>query len=469
MARAREVNISQLIDTAPVSALQKRAIALCLALAVLDGMDAQLIGFAIPALSEDWGLSKASFGLLLALSSGAMVVGSLLFGPVADRWGRRRVILVCTVLFSVFTLASAFAPSMGVLIVLRILAGIGLGGVTPNLIALTSEYSPARSRATLVTVVVAGMSLGGFLGGLAAAQLIPAYGWQSIFVAGGVLPLIAAAFAWRWLPESGKFLAARGDHDAVSKIVAAISPQTDLSDEVRFTQDSVAETKSPVRELFAGGRAVDTGLLWMVFVVNFLVIYFLFGWMPTLFSEAGQSSSNAILAAALFNLGGMAGALSVGRITDRVAAAWGSSGGPRAAYAVVMAGYSIGALFIGAVAMSLANSALLLVAICVVGFGISGSSAGIIAIAASIYPVAARSTGIGWAMGVGRIGSIVGPTVGAALIAAGMDARTIFLLMIVPTGLAVLTLGVLLLRERRRDRAVDVAAPAPAAVTVAVD
>ncbi|WP_370179806.1 MFS transporter [Rhodococcus wratislaviensis] len=462
MAPTRDVDMSHLIDTAPVSALQKRAIALCLALAILDGMDAQLIGFAIPALSEDWGLSKASFGLLLALSSGAMVVGSLLFGPVADRWGRRRVILLCTVLFAVFTLASAFAPSMGVLIVLRILAGIGLGGVTPNLIALTSEYSPARSRSTMVTIVVAGMSLGGFLGGLAAAQLIPAYGWQSIFVAGGVLPLVVAALAWAGLPESGKFLAARGDHAGAAKILSAIAPQAGISGSVTFTVDTAA-TKSPIRELFAGGRALDTILLWVVFVINFLVIYFLFGWMPSLFSQAGQSASNAILAAALFNLGGMAGALSIGWITDRVGTAWARSRGSDAAYAVVMAGYTLGALFIGAVAMFLANPTLLLITICIVGFGMSGSSAGIIAIAASIYPVAARSTGIGWAMGIGRIGSIAGPTLGAALIAAGMDARTIFLLMIVPTAVAVLTLGALFVRERLRGRAA-IGAAEPAAV-----
>jgi len=193
------------------------------------------------------------------------------------------------------------------------------------------------------------------------------------------------------------------------------------------------------------------------------VIYFLFGWMPSLFSQAGQSASNAILAAALFNLGGMAGALSIGWITDRVGTAWARSRGSDAAYAVVMAGYTLGALFIGAVAMFLANPTLLLITICIVGFGMSGSSAGIIAIAASIYPVAARSTGIGWAMGIGRIGSIAGPTLGAALIAAGMGARTIFLLMIVPTAVAVLTLGALFVRERLRGRAV-IGAAEPAAV-----
>lgn len=457
MGSVRDVNISSLIDDRPVTGLQKRAIAICLTLAVLDGMDAQLIGFAIPALSDEWDLSKASFGLLLAVSSAAMVVGSLVFGPVADKWGRRRVILVCTVIFAVFTLASALATSMTALIVLRILAGIGLGGVTPNLIALTSEYSPARVRATMVTIVVAGMSLGGFVGGLVAAQLIPAFGWQSIFVAGGVLPLVAVLGAWVWLPESGKFLAARGDHDGVARIVSAIDPRVDLTGSVRFTQDTQVVAKSPVRELFTAGRGVDTALLWVVFVVNFLVIYFLFGWMPSLFSEAGQSSATAITAAALFNLGGMAGALSAGWITDRVAATWGS-GGSRAAYVVVMGGYTLGAVFIGVVAMVLANPALLLVAICVVGFGISGSSAGIIAIAASIYPVAARSTGIGWAMGVGRVGSIIGPTIGAALIAAGLDARTIFLAMAMPTLVAVATLGLLNRREGTRSNRADIVA-----------
>ena len=442
MTTTRDVDISDLIDKAPLSLLQKRTIAVCLVLAILDGLDAQLIGFAIPALSEAWGVSKASFGLLLALSAGAMVVGSMVFGPLSDRYGRRRVILVCTVIFAVFTLASALATSMSMLIVLRILAGLGLGGVTPNLVALTSEYSPTRIRATAVTVVIAGMSLGGFVGGFAAAFLIPSVGWQSIFVIGGVLPLVAAAVAWFWLPESGRFLAARGDHAGASKIFASIAPTANITAADRFVQDVPIHTKSPVRELFSGNQAIDTVLLWVVFVINFLVIYFLLSWMPSLFSNAGQSASTALLAAALFNLGGMTGALTFGRITDRI-----GNG-----FAVVVAGYTLGALFIGAVAMLLDNSLLLLVTIFVVGFGMSGSSAGIIAIASSIYPVSSRATGVGWALGVGRIGSIVGPSLGAVLIAAGMDARTIFMLMIVPTMVAVLTLAVLQLRSRRERR-----------------
>ncbi|WP_416062686.1 MFS transporter [Rhodococcus indonesiensis] len=439
MSSTRDVDITKIIDDAPLSSLQKRVLVLCLGLAILDGIDAQLIGFVIPAMSADWGLSPASFGFTLALSTGAMVVGSLLFGPLADRYGRRRIIIVCTVVFAVFTLATALVTSMTALIVLRVIAGLGLGGVTPNLIAMVSEYSPARIRATMVTVTVAGMSLGGFLGGFAAAFLIPEFGWQALFVVGGVLPLILTAVVIRWLPESVKFLVAGGRTEEAARIVDKIAARERVTATSRFVQDTSAATKSPVGALFQGGRAVDTVLLWGVFVINFLVIYFLLSWMPTLFGEGGRSASTALLAASLFNLGGMTGALTFGRITDRI-----GNG-----FVVVMAGYTLGAVCTALVAMLLGSGWVLLVAVFFVGFGMSGSSAGIIAIAAAVYPVAVRATGVGWAMGIGRIGSIAGPAVGALLIAAGLGAQSIFLLTIVPTLLAVVTLGIMSLRARR--------------------
>lgn len=441
MSSTRDVDITKLIDESTLSSLQKRVLALCLGLAILDGIDAQLIGFVIPAMSNDWGIAPASFGFALALSTGAMVVGSLLFGPLADRYGRRRIIIVCTVIFSVFTLATAFVTSMGALIVLRVIAGLGLGGVTPNLVAMVSEYSPARVRATMVTVTIAGMSLGGFLGGFGAAFLIPRFGWQSLFVLGGVLPLVLVAAAMRWLPESVKFLVARGRTEEAAKIIGEIAPRAEVPSTASFVQEAATASKSPLGALFQGGRAVDTGLLWGVFVINFLVIYFLLSWMPTLFGEGGQSASTALLAASLFNLGGMTGALTFGRITDRM-----GNG-----FVVVMAGYTLGAVFTGLVAMLLGSGWLLLVAVFFVGFGMSGSSAGIIAIAATIYPVSVRATGVGWAMGIGRIGSIAGPAVGALLIAAGLGAQSIFLLTIVPTLLAVVILGVMALRNRRAE------------------
>ncbi|MGX6510949.1 MFS transporter [Rhodococcus sp. SJ-2] len=443
MSITRDVDITKLIDDSPLSSLQKRVIALCLGLAILDGIDAQLIGFVIPAMSSDWGVTPASFGYALALSTGAMVVGSLLFGPLADRYGRRRIIIVCTVIFAVFTLATALVTSMTALIVLRVIAGLGLGGVTPNLVAMVSEYSPARIRATVVTVTVAGMSLGGFVGGFAAAFLIPHFGWQSLFVLGGVLPLLLIVAAFRWLPESVKFLVARGDEERAARIVDEIAPNAAVTAVTGFVQVSATSAKTSVGALFRKGKALDTVLLWGVFVINFLVIYFLLSWMPTLFSEGGQGASTALLAAALFNLGGMTGALTIGWITDRI-----GNG-----FIVVMAGYTLGAVFTAAVAALLGSGWLLFAAVFIVGFGMSGSSAGIIAIAASVYPVSARATGVGWAMGIGRIGSIAGPSIGAVLIAAGLGAQNIFLLTIVPTLLAVLILGVMALRGRRTRRA----------------
>jgi len=439
----RDVDIVELIDRSALSSLQKRVLALCLGLAILDGVDAQLIGFVIPAMSEDWRIEPASFGLALALSTGAMVVGSLVFGSLADRYGRRRIIIVCTVVFSVFTLATAFVTSMGALIVLRVIAGLGLGGVTPNLVAMVSEYSPARTRATMVTVTVAGMSLGGFVGGFCAAFLIPRFGWQSLFLLGGLLPLVLVAVSIRWLPESVKFLVARGQTEKAADIMGQIAPDEKVPATARFAQEPATASKSSVGALFQGGRGVDTVLLWGVFVINFLVIYFLLSWMPTLFGEGGQSASTALLAASLFNLGGMTGALTFGRITDRI-----GNG-----FVVVMAGYTLGAVCTGLVAMLLGSGWLLLVTVFFVGFGMSGSSAGIIAIAATVYPVSVRATGVGWAMGIGRIGSIAGPAVGALLIAAGLGARSIFLLTIVPTLLAVVTLGIMAIRQRRASAA----------------
>ncbi|MGW0018465.1 MFS transporter [Rhodococcus sp. NPDC003382] len=450
MSGTRDVDITALIDRSSLSSLQKRVLALCLGLAILDGIDAQLIGFVIPAISKDWDIAPASFGFALALSTGAMVVGSLLFGPLADRYGRRKIIIACTVIFAVFTLATAVVTSMPALIVLRVIAGLGLGGVTPNLVAMVSEYSPARIRATMVTVTIAGMSLGGFIGGFGAAFLIPRFGWQSLFVLGGVLPLILVVAALRWLPESVKFLVARGRHEEAVQIVGEIAPEARIDAATRFIQDAAVATKSPVGALFRSGRAADTVLLWGVFVINFLVIYFLLSWMPTLFGEGGRSASTALVAASLFNLGGMTGALTFGRITDRI-----GNG-----FVVVMAGYTLGAVFTAAVALLLGSGWLLLVAVFFVGFGMSGSSAGIIAIAATVYPVAVRATGVGWAMGIGRVGSIAGPAIGALLIAAGLDAKSIFLLTIVPTLLAVVTLGVLALRSRRPGRDDSVAAAA---------
>ncbi|MBC2637580.1 MULTISPECIES: MFS transporter [unclassified Rhodococcus (in: high G+C Gram-positive bacteria)] len=434
------VDVEAVVDGAPFSRLQKRTLAICIAIAILDGFDVQSIGFAAPAIAKDWGLPVSAFGLVFSAGLVGMMLGGMAFGPIADRIGRRKVILLCTVGVAVFTLLQTIAPNVETLLALRFVCGIGLGGLTPNLIALASEYAPARRRSTVVTVVVSSMSLGGMVGGFLAAYLIPHYGWRTVFAAGGVLTLIILLIAWRALPESIRFLAVTGQNERAAKILGRLAPavQADATKSA-FVLPEKAIRRSPVRTLFTEHRSVVTILLWIVFGMNLFVAYFLLNWMPSLFTAAGLSASLALVATSLYNFGGVVGGVTIGLIADY----------RRSATGILAASYLIAAVSIAATATAIGNTALMLIALFVVGFGISGGQTGISAVGADVYPTVARSTGLGWAYGVGRVGSIIGPLVGGFLIAAGLASTTIFSLTIIPTILA--AVGIVLLAVRRRN------------------
>ncbi|MGE0216754.1 MFS transporter [Mycolicibacterium sp.] len=428
----KPIDISAVIDRSPVSSLQKRAIGLCFVLAVLDGFDAMMLGYAVPSIAKDWGADPAAFGVVLSVSAASMVVGSILFGSLSDTFGRRRVVLIGTLLFSVFTLLTAVASSMGVLIVLRIFTGLALGGVTPNLIAMASEFTPKRIRGTVVTILISSMSMGSFVGGLIAAALIPAYGWKALFLVGGALPLATTLIAARWLPESIAFAAARGDRTPCAAFVASLDPQLPVTPEHDFVyQAGETPEKASVTRLFATGRRLSTIAIWAVFFINYLVLYLLMGWMPTLFEESGMSPATASTAAALFALGGVVGGILFGRVADRI-------GNPAR---VAMGSYVLAAVFIVATSAAMGVSQpLTLVAVFIAGFGVLGAMSISSVIAAALYPTAIRGAGIGWALGVGRLGSITGPAVGAAALMAGLGASSIFSSTAVPALVAVFLL-----------------------------
>lgn len=431
MTRSRTVDVTNVIDNSPLSGIQKRAILICIVIAIIDGFDAQSIGFAAPAIADDWGVSASSFGVVFSLGLIGMMLGGMLFGPISDRFGRRNVIIGCTIGFGVLTLLTSQAPNVEILMALRFLTGLGLGGITPNLIAVASEYSPARVRTTVVTIVVCGFSLGGFAGGFLAAWVIPTFGWHTLFIFGGLVPLAIAVIAYLALPESVRYLTASGQHGRAMQIVQQID--TRVVPDAALTLPEASSEKSSVATLFTDGRTARTLILWSVFFMNLLVIYFVLSWMPSLFGQAGLSATIALIATALFNLGGVIGGVTIGRLSDRRSRPYG----------VIAAAYLVGAVFIGVVALAFHIVPIMLVAVFLVGVGVSGSQTGISAVAASVYPTVARATGVGWAYGIGRIGSIVGPTIGGLLIAAGLGAVTIFSLTIVPTLIA--AVGILVL------------------------
>ncbi|KAF1021169.1 MAG: 3-hydroxybenzoate transporter MhbT [Paracidovorax wautersii] len=396
---------------------------------MLDGFDTQSIAYVAPRIAEDWGLKAAEFGPIFAVGLFGLMAGAFVLSPAADRYGRKKIILLSTFIFGLFALLTASASSITELLVLRFLTGVGLGAAMPNIIALTSEYAPQRLRATLVTVMFCGFPLGSTIGGLVSSWLIALYDWHAVFIVGGVLPLLLLPLLWALLPESLRYLAASDAPPArYEPIVRRAYPGEDPATVMAGLRGEHKETATAgftVFELFRHGRLPTTALLWLAFFMNLLVMYFLVNWLPTLLKSAGLPLEKAILSTAMLNLGGVVGALALGRLIDRFSP-----------YAVLGAAYAVSAGFIVLIAFSGQNLTGLLAGAALSGFGVVGAQIGCNALAASLYPTSIRATGVGWALGVGRIGAIVGPLAGGAFLAAAWPASSIILVAAVPALLA---------------------------------
>lgn len=444
MQHARVIEIGRLIDEGPFSRYQLLVALLCGAIVFMDGFDAQSMGFVAPALAADLGIARTAMGPLLSSGLAGMMFGALGLGLLADRWGRKPVLIVATLVFGVGSLVCATAESYEALLAYRFVTGLGLGGAMPNTIALTAEYTPKRFRATAVMLMFCGVSLGAAVGGFVAAALIEEFGWRSIFVVGGLLPICAAALAAVLLPESIRFLVLKGGGAPdvtryVAKLVARIAPTLPLAD-ASFDVAEKPAAGSQVRELFAERRLGVTVLLWAIFFMSLLDLYFLNNWLPTIMNEAGITLSTAAAITALFQLGGTAGAIVLGRWMDRYLSFKLLAAIYAAACVAVVA---IGTAGVGLLSLSLT--------IFVAGFCVIGGQTASNALAAEFYPTAIRSTGVGWALGIGRIGSIIGPFIGGWLLLSVSDIRHVFWAAAIPPVLAACAaLGAAAIDARRR-------------------
>jgi MFS transporter, AAHS family, 4-hydroxybenzoate transporter len=420
---------ASVVDGARFGTLQFTVAALCAVVAMLDGFDTQAIAYVAPSIAEAWKLQSAVFGPIFGGGLLGLTIGALILSPLADRVGRKPVIVACVIAFGVCSLLTTTADTLQSLLIYRVLTGIGLGGAMPNIIALTNEYAPSRMKATLVTVMFCGFPLGSTLGGLVAAPLIQAYGWQSVFVVGGAAPLVLAPILIFFLPESIRFLASRRDRRAVitailGKIDARASAEAFIA-EVRGEPGTRGPRRFVVFELFREGRARRTVVVWIAFFMNLLVMYFLVNWLPSLLRNTGVSLQTAILSTALLNLGGVAGGIVLGRLIDR-----------RNPYLILATAYAAAAVFIAVIASFTGNVPVLLTATVFAGVGVSGAQIGLNAVTAASYPTAIRSTGIGWALGAGRIGSILGPTLGGVLLGLGWTPASLLMAAVIPAVLA---------------------------------
>ena len=412
----QRVDISDIIDQQPFGRYQLGIAVLCGITVFADGFDAQAMGFVAPALIEHFHVTRAALGPVISAGLVGMMIGALLGGPLADRWGRKPVLVGCTLTFGLGSLLTATSTSLQELFLFRLMTGVGLGGVMPNAIALTSEYSPKRVRNTAVMMMFTGFSLGAACGGLVAAAVIARFGWQAMFVVGGVLPLFIAVLSLIWLPESIQFLVRKGAKpEKISAALAKIGAAPGQFDPQLLREAEHRPSLAAVKELFSNGRTRVTLLLWTMFFMNLLVLYFLNSWLPTAIHDSGINVQAAILVTALFQVGGTLGAILLGRLFDR-----------GASFGLLAAIYGVAACAVFLVGAFPNAIGFLAAIVFIAGFCVIGGQTGSNALTAGFYPTEIRSTGIGWALGIGRIGSILGPTLGGILLSTQGDIQQVF-------------------------------------------
>jgi AAHS family 4-hydroxybenzoate transporter-like MFS transporter len=415
VAGASLVDVADFIDQQPVGGFQLRLLLSCAAVLFLDGFDTQAIGYVAPALAKEWSLSKGALGPVFSAGLFGLMIGALVFGPLADRIGRKKIIILSTLAFGIGALVTSFVQDLNTLLVIRFLTGLGLGGAMPNAVAMTSEFNPRRRRATMVMIMFCGFSVGAALGGLLAAAMIPQFGWRSVFVVGGLAPLLLVPILALRLPESVRFLALTGDaNDRVAQLLGLISPTAKFAPATRFVVHEPVLAGIPVLHLFREGRTLVTVLLWVVFFMSLLDLYFLSNWLPTVLNDLGASVSASAAIGSMLQVGGVVGTFALGSIIDRFS------------FRALALVYFAAVFAVGAIGQVGHSAVFVTIAIFAAGFCIVGGQIAANALAAGFYPTALRATGVGWALGIGRVGSIAGPLIGGALLAAKWSAASVF-------------------------------------------
>lgn len=430
MAQTDVIDVQAFLDAQRFSPYQWLVFALCFLIVLLDGFDTAAIGYIAPSLIKEWGVTRPALGPVLSAALFGLAAGALFAGPLADRLGRKRVLVASVSVFALACLASSFSSDLSALTTLRFVTGLGLGAAMPNAVTLMSEYCPDRQRAMITNAMFCGFPLGAAFGGFLAAWMIPQWGWRSVLLLGGAAPLVLAALLLVFLPESVRFMVSRGySVERIRAVLIRVSAAAAHAGRFVMTEARPGATgRSGLGVLFSRAYAVGTVMLWLAYFMGLVIFYALINWMPILFKDAGVDPKDATLIAALFPLGGV-GAVLCGWLMDRF------NGN-----AVVAVSYAATALAIAAVGQAVGSVGLLVLLVFVAGTFMNTAQTSLPALAAGFYPTQGRATGVAWMMAVGRFGGIAGSFLVAELARRQLGVATIFSVIAIAGAIAAVAL-----------------------------
>src|SRR5271155_3620540 len=411
MAGAAEVQVSHFLDEHGLGSFQIKLIIWSALLALIDGYDIGAIAFAAPSLIREWHIEPKALGLVLSASNIGVLFGSQIFGWIGDRYGRKMSLILCNLLFGVFTFIAAYSTNLNEMTVLRLIAGLGIGGGIPNIVAINAESAPRNLRAALAIIAAGMVPLGGALAGFASAAFVPQYGWPILFEIGGIAPIVIALVAIVGLPESIKFMTLHeNQRGKMVALIAAIHPDFKVPPNARFVIEDEKQSPSNPIYLFGNGLAAITPLIWLMFACNLMGYFFLISWTPTLMGAAHVPPQMAALAGAALQVGGTVGALVL---------CWWLQ---RARFLAIAILFVIAVPVVGAIGYAGSNSTTTLIVVTFfAGAIVLGIQSGINVVGAMIYPTSLRANGSGWQLGIGRLGAIAGPFLGALFVGLPVD------------------------------------------------
>lgn len=424
-----KIDVHEIADHAKFNGFHGMVLFWCAIIIIFDGYDLAVAGIALPSIMKEMGVTPATAGYMVSSALFGMMFGAMFLGTIADKIGRRWAIVICIILFSVFTAAAGMTHDPVTFSITRFLAGLGIGGVMPNVVAQMTEYSPRKMRSTLVTLMFSGYSVGGMLAAVLGKGLIETYGWSYVFYAAAV-PVLIIPFVLMSLPESMAFLLKKGRIDELKKIVQRLEPSYTPSAGDSFELPSTQKVEgAPIGKLFLDGRGLSTAMFWIAFFMCLFMVYALSSWLTKLMAQAGYSLGSALTFVLVLNFGAMIGAIGGGWLADRFSIK-----------KVVMCFFALAAVSISLLGVKMPTEALFFV-VGLAGASTIGTQILIYAYVGQYYPMTIRSTGIGFASGVGRSGAILAPIVIGTLVGMALPLEQNFIAIAIPAVIALIAVG----------------------------